>query len=132
MPYQSAEARLLLARVLTSLGEHHRAEAEARRAADAFAELGEAHAERMAREAAPKPGAASPGILTRREIEILALVGEGLSDKAISGCLTISEHTVHRHICPQAGLVPKDGLPKFQLREAHQPCQGAEDRTRYT
>ncbi len=31
-------------------------------------------------------------------MEILALVGEGLSDKAIAEVLTISEHTVHRHI----------------------------------
>lgn len=38
------------------------------------------------------------GILTKREIEILALVGEGLNDKAIAEHLTISEHTVHRHI----------------------------------
>lgn len=98
LPYESAEARLLLARALMSLGEHRRAEAEARRAADAFAGLGAAHAERIAREAVPKPGASSARILTRRETEVLALVGEGLSDRAIAERLTISEHTVHRHI----------------------------------
>lgn len=36
--------------------------------------------------------------LSRREVEILTLVGEGLSNKEISQSLTLSEHSVRTHI----------------------------------
>ncbi len=38
-----------------------------------------------------------PG-LTRREMEVLRLVAQGLSDKEIAIRLVLSRHTVHRHI----------------------------------
>lgn len=38
------------------------------------------------------------GALTPREVEVLALVGEGLSNKAIARRLTISAHTVKYHL----------------------------------
>jgi DNA-binding CsgD family transcriptional regulator len=37
-------------------------------------------------------------LLTPREVEVLALVGEGLSNKAIARRLTISAHTVKYHL----------------------------------
>ncbi|MFN2491052.1 MAG: LuxR C-terminal-related transcriptional regulator [Actinomycetota bacterium] len=99
MPYESAEARLLLARTLIALDQRDRVEVEAHRAAATFARLGAVHAEKVARKtvAAPTTGKRA-GPLTRRELEILSLVGDGLSDKVIAERLTISEHTVHRHI----------------------------------
>jgi DNA-binding NarL/FixJ family response regulator len=59
-------------------------------ARDALAELG----------VAARPGAREPVPLglTRREVEILGLVAEGLTDPQIAGRLVISEHTVHRHV----------------------------------
>jgi LuxR family maltose regulon positive regulatory protein len=36
--------------------------------------------------------------LTRREIEVLHLVAEGLNNQAIAEQLFLSEHTVHRHL----------------------------------
>jgi LuxR family maltose regulon positive regulatory protein len=39
---------------------------------------------------------ASP--LTARQLEVLRLVAEGLSDREIAARLTLSEHTVHRHL----------------------------------
>jgi DNA-binding NarL/FixJ family response regulator len=36
--------------------------------------------------------------LTRRELEVLGLVAEGLTDPQIAERLVISEHTVHRHV----------------------------------
>jgi DNA-binding NarL/FixJ family response regulator len=36
--------------------------------------------------------------LTRREIEVLHLVAEGLNNQAIAKQLFVSEHTVHRHL----------------------------------
>jgi DNA-binding NarL/FixJ family response regulator len=37
-------------------------------------------------------------VLTRREIEILRLVAEGLTDGDIAARLVLSKHTVHRHL----------------------------------
>jgi DNA-binding NarL/FixJ family response regulator len=36
--------------------------------------------------------------LTRREVEILRLVAEGLTDGDIAARLVLSKHTVHRHL----------------------------------
>jgi LuxR family transcriptional regulator, maltose regulon positive regulatory protein len=43
-----------------------------------------------------------------REVEVLQLVAEGLTDKEIAGRLSISEHTVHRHI---ANIMTKADVP---------------------
>ena len=39
-----------------------------------------------------------PGPLTPRELEVLGLIADGLGDRAIAERLTLSEHTVHRHV----------------------------------
>jgi DNA-binding NarL/FixJ family response regulator len=46
--------------------------------------------------------------LTTRELEVLRLVAEGLSDREIAGTLELSEHTVHRHV---SNILTKTGLP---------------------
>jgi pimeloyl-ACP methyl ester carboxylesterase/DNA-binding CsgD family transcriptional regulator len=46
--------------------------------------------------------------LSDREREVLALVGQGLSDPQIAECLVISPHTVHRHV---ANIRAKLGQP---------------------
>jgi len=99
MPYEAAEARLLLAAALRELDLPDQAAAQVVRAADAYERLGADHAERVARAlSADIRGSKNRSVLTRREIEVLSLVGEGMSDKAIAEQLTISEHTVHRHV----------------------------------
>jgi DNA-binding NarL/FixJ family response regulator len=50
---------------------------------------------------------AAPGAATPRELEIAALVAEGLSNKAIAAELVISPATVARHI---ANLMLKLGF----------------------
>jgi len=37
-------------------------------------------------------------VLTRREIEVLRLVAEGLNNQTIADRLFVSDHTVHRHL----------------------------------
>ena len=41
---------------------------------------------------------ANPANLSRREVEVLALVADGLHDAEIAARLVISEHTVHHHV----------------------------------
>ncbi len=49
---------------------------------------------------APGGAAQDPpaGLLSRRELEVLTLVANGLSDQEIAGQLVLSRHTVHRHV----------------------------------
>jgi len=56
--------------------------------------------------AVSSPGPSGPG-LTRRELEILQLVAEGLSNKEIGGILSITEGTVKNHV--------HNALEKLQL-----------------
>jgi predicted ATPase/DNA-binding NarL/FixJ family response regulator len=51
-----------------------------------------------AQAAPPKPAAASPSVLTPRELQIAELVADGHSNKAIGAELVISPATVARHI----------------------------------
>src|SRR6185436_12537497 len=68
----------------------------------AFEQLGAARAARQADALAAKLGARSSAAaragMTRREVEVLTLVAQGLSNRAIAERLVVSEHTVHRHL----------------------------------
>jgi DNA-binding NarL/FixJ family response regulator len=50
----------------------------------------------------------SLGKLSRREIEVLALVAQGLTNHEIAERLVLSEHTVHRHV---TNILRKLSLP---------------------
>ena len=41
--------------------------------------------------------------LTRRELEILRLVAQGMSNRKVADALVLSEHTVHRHVANVLG-----------------------------
>jgi DNA-binding CsgD family transcriptional regulator len=74
---------------------------EAARARAELARLtGEARHARAAREAFDRLGVrrSQSGPLTAREVEVLRLVAEGMSDPEIASTLVLSEHTVHRHV----------------------------------
>jgi DNA-binding CsgD family transcriptional regulator len=105
-PFELALARLGLARALAQSRRPGEAAAEAERAIDLLTELkaefhiGLARAfldELPGRGSRPAPRA-SHGGLTVREIDVLRLVAEGLSNQAIAERLFVSEHTVHRHV----------------------------------
>jgi len=81
---------------------------------DALAPLGEA----LARSSAAPGGAAADG-LTRRELEVLRLVADGLSSTRIARLLHISARTVDTHrqnIMSKLGVRTVAGLTKYAVR----------------
>jgi ATP/maltotriose-dependent transcriptional regulator MalT len=110
-PFEAAQTQLELAQTLASQDRADSGLELALAAAATFEQLG---AERAAKSAGRLVGrlggrsaAAKRSGLTRREVEILSLVAEGLSNRQIAERLVVSEHTVHRHL---ANLYAKLGV----------------------
>jgi DNA-binding CsgD family transcriptional regulator len=103
LPWEAARARLAVAGA-RSTSEPEVALADARLAFAAFERLGASRdadaAARLLRElgAGTPPGPKGFGTLTRREAEVLDLVGSGLSNADISARLFISPRTVEHHV----------------------------------
>lgn len=104
-PFETARVRLDLARALGATGQAAGAERERKRALETFKSLG---AEGELRRASDLLGRPAKSKLTGRQIEILRLVAQGLSNPEIATRLKLSEHTVKRHV---ANLLTKLGLP---------------------
>ncbi|MGH9155211.1 MAG: LuxR C-terminal-related transcriptional regulator [Acidimicrobiales bacterium] len=118
-PFETARARLDLAASLTALGRHEPAHREVESARVTLQALGAAsalaRAEAMLEQLAETPAAPLMGAregplaqLSRREIEVLGLVAQGLTNHDIAGRLVVSEHTVHRHV---TNILRKLGVP---------------------
>jgi DNA-binding CsgD family transcriptional regulator/tetratricopeptide (TPR) repeat protein len=117
--YEVARVRLDLAAALTALGSEDRARRELEAALADFREMG-ADGERSRGEAMlrkiqdtavrlPATAIETPlGGLSPRELEVLVLVAEGLTNRDIAQRLVLSEHTVNRHV---ANILRKLGLP---------------------
>lgn len=134
-PYEAAVARVELAGALGALGHVERAKAEAQAARETFAALGAGRD--LARVEALLAGSADgnegsnvtggsdgdgPGReLSPRELEVLALVAQGLSDAEIAERLVVSPHTVHRHV---ANIRAKLRLPSRAAAVAYAAREG--------
>ena len=98
-PYEAARTLVLLARSCRRLGDSGTAELDLDAACSTFVRLGastDLSAALALVEGGDRPGA-SHG-LTRRELEVLQLVAAGQSNREIAEELTLSEHTVRRHL----------------------------------
>jgi ATP/maltotriose-dependent transcriptional regulator MalT len=100
--FDLAQAELALARALLAGDRPAEALEPALRASTALEHLGAGPAARdasrlLVRLGGPTTTARRSG-LTGRELQILTLLADGLSNPAIADRLVISEHTVHRHV----------------------------------
>jgi LuxR family transcriptional regulator, maltose regulon positive regulatory protein len=104
--FELGRARLELARVLGALGRDEAAVREATLSLRHLDEVGATAEAARAREllghlgapTMPRHAGARDQLLTPRELEVLRLVSEGLTDAQIAARLVLSKHTVHRHL----------------------------------
>jgi LuxR family transcriptional regulator, maltose regulon positive regulatory protein len=125
-PFETARARLGLAAALAASDRTAGAAREARNAIESLHALGatreEARARRLLRDLSPTTDqhrGASP--LTERQLEILKLVAQGLSNPDIAKRLRLSDHTVKRHV---ANLLTRLGLASRAAAVAYAAREG--------
>jgi len=96
--HDEAEARLLLATALLVQGDSAAAQDQVAAAIGVMAELPDTAGLAHARELQKSFDRRSADLLTPREQEVLRLVSRGMSNVEIATSLTLSRHTVHRHV----------------------------------
>jgi LuxR family transcriptional regulator, maltose regulon positive regulatory protein len=122
-PYECARVRLDLARALLALDQRPQARTETMAALRALESMGAAPEAGRARALLQEaPSAPRRSSLTRRQMEVLALAAEGLTDREIGERLFISEYTVHRHISDilvRLGASSRTGAVAQAIREGY-------------
>ncbi|HEY7045774.1 MAG TPA: LuxR C-terminal-related transcriptional regulator [Jatrophihabitantaceae bacterium] len=109
-PYEAARTRLLIAQAAEVLGDADSAELERDAARTVFAQLG------AGPDLARLPQSGRAGGLTARELEVLRLIADGRSNRAIAEQLVISEKTVARHV---SNILAKLDLPSRAAATAY-------------
>jgi DNA-binding CsgD family transcriptional regulator/tetratricopeptide (TPR) repeat protein len=97
-PYEAARVRVLAGLACRQLGDGDTAEMELDAARRVFQELGAAPDLAQLAKISRTAQAEAVGGLTRREVQVLALVAAGRSNRAIATELFLSEKTVERHM----------------------------------
>jgi len=129
LPHETALVRLELARAL-AVGHPEMAVAEAGNALSVFEQLGaagdaDATASLLRSLGAPaRTGPKHVGVLTRREQEVLRLVGLGLSNPEIAQRLFISRKTAAHHVSnllAKLGVRNRAGAVAYAARAFHEP-----------
>jgi len=125
-PFETARARLDLASALVACGRADVAEREAHTAMQSFETLGAKHEEGRARQFSRDLSSTirhydRTSQLTERQVEILKLVAQGMSNPEIAKRLRLSDHTVKRHV---ANLLTKLGLASRAAAVAYAAKEG--------
>ena len=121
-PFEHGRARLGLGRALAGLARPDVAAEELHKAVAVLRQLGAVReaerAELLLREMAAPAGSAPAAIaqLTAKELEVLRLAAQGLTDKEIAARLGRSQHTIHRHV---ANILIKLDLPSRTAAAAY-------------
>lgn len=97
-PYEHARSRVLAALAYRALGDVDTAELEADAARRTFEQLGAAPDAAQLDAHFPTARPPPAGGLTSRQVEVLALVAAGRTNREIAEELFVSEHTVRRHL----------------------------------
>lgn len=99
-PFDLARSRIDLGEVLLALGDSERGNAELVAARKTLTDLDAACEARRADAAlsGASPRTNDHGTLSERELDVLRLAADGLSNAEIAKALNVSVHTVHRHM----------------------------------
>jgi ATP/maltotriose-dependent transcriptional regulator MalT len=97
-PYEHARSRALAALAYRALGDLDTAELEADAARRTFERLGAVPDAAQLDALLPAAPRSAAGGLTSRQVEVLALVAAGRTNREIADELVVSEHTVRRHL----------------------------------
>ena len=100
MPYETARARMSAAAIHHAAGDDEAAQIELRTAHATFKRLGADLDQAAAAAKLDQESRSSDPVfgLSSRELDVLRLVAEGLTDPEIAQRLFLSPHTVHRHL----------------------------------
>ncbi|HEY6807811.1 MAG TPA: LuxR C-terminal-related transcriptional regulator [Gemmatimonadales bacterium] len=124
-PFETGRTRVDLAAALVAARQAASAKRELTRALETFRSLGAEGEVRRVRDLLARlgraPRAPGKGSLTGRQIEILRLVAQGLSNPEIAARLALSDHTVKRHV---ANLLTRLRLPTRAAAAAYAAQQG--------
>ena len=107
LPYEGARAQVLFGVAVRDAGDAEGARLELSAARAAFERLGARPDAQRAAALLDEPSGLPAG-LTAREIEVLRLVGTGMTNRDIAATLVISQHTVARHL---QNIYAKLGVP---------------------
>jgi DNA-binding CsgD family transcriptional regulator len=119
MPFEEARGRILIAQVCKRLGDDETARIHFRSARSVFERLGAAPSLTDLDRLTTADPSVPPGGLTDRELEVLSLVASGETNRQIAAALSISEHTVARHlsnIFDKLGLSSRTAVSAFAHR----------------
>jgi DNA-binding CsgD family transcriptional regulator/tetratricopeptide (TPR) repeat protein len=98
LPYEAARTRVLLSQACRLVGDDDGAAMELDAARSSFDQLGAVHDLALVDSMSGVEDAGAPGGLTSREVEVLRLVAQGKTNRAIADELIVSEKTVASHL----------------------------------
>jgi DNA-binding CsgD family transcriptional regulator len=117
-PYETARVRVLIGVACRRLGDHDTARMHLDGARVVYQQLGAVPDLARVEDLSRRPPARAYG-LTRRELQVLALVAAGKTNQQIAAALVISDHTVRRHlqnIFSKVGVSSRAAATAFALQ----------------